>query len=88
MILDFNLRIYICDSRDEEINHRMYIVEMTRLLGSSGRSTLESSTTLLSLDRREPGKLVLGHADSGTTLESVGSSAQEAGSVGVQRLVS
>jgi len=52
-----------------------------------GRSALESRAGLLSLDGREPGKLVLGHRDLGTALEPVGSTAEERGTVRVHGLV-
>ena len=42
----------------------------------------------MGLDGGEPLELVLGHGDLGSTLESVGSSAEEGGSVGVEGLVS
>jgi len=51
-------------------------------------SSLESGTRLLSLDGGESLQLVLGHVDLLSTLELVGGSRDEVGSVGVERLVS
>lgn len=56
----------------------------------SGRSALQSSTTLLSLDGGETAELVLGHGDLGSTLEThtTGGTGEERGSVRVEGLVS
>lgn len=55
---------------------------------SSRRTSLKSGTRLLGLDTGESLKLVLGHGNFRSTLESVGSSAEERGSVRVERLMS
>jgi len=60
-----------------------------RLCGRRPRSvSLKGSTGLLGLDGRESLELVLRHRDLGTTLETIGSTGEEAGSVRVKGLVS